>query len=250
MKSLYLLTLILAFNVFAIAQQKELITENKVLKIEKINDRFEVNIKSTKKQFKNLKFVKQIAYCYQVLDENNTLFYIDQKGNIQQEVNDFFGVCGNVPHYTLTIQEEVDEFLIYRDETFYDSEDVFPAEIIKRIPKKYVDQLLFINGQTTFNYTDNFISRGCPDHVGPTSLIFKKGTMFGLIDDPTVFYDEILTEPNGSCLLKTRKGNLYGYYGIIAPQFNAVENFKYYLAKVTLKSGESAYIDTEGTIYQ
>jgi len=208
--------------------------------------KFSIQNLSTDEQIENLKFVKQIAYHFQVLDENNNIYYLNANGEKLAEVEDFYGVCGTVPHYELTVKENKRNFEVFEDETFYDAGNKIPAKKVYEFDKKNVDSVLFINGSDGMIFTSNFsVGIGSTD---PTMVLLVKDGQYFTMDTPTDTYDSI-DFSNYHHSLKTMKDDLYGLLGIIEPKYKNIEVFEYYLAKATTTDGSTVFIDLEGNEY-
>lgn len=211
-----------------------------------LNNTFSVANLQKKDTIRNLKFAKRIFSKIQILDAQNNMYYIDELGERKEAVKDFIGVCGTVPHYELFVKDLLISYVVFKDETFYDSGNMIPAGIHKTIAKRGIDEVLFINGKNEFKYTANF-GVGV-SVISPETIIFKKGEKFAFADEPDILYDQIsFNEFHPS--LKTEKNGLLGYYQIIDPIFKEVEAFEYYLAKFTLPSGKKGFLDIDGNLY-
>jgi hypothetical protein len=240
MKTLHLL--ILLFIIFPVLGQND----SKIV-VKKTSKTFCILDEKGKRKISNLKFVKRISQYYQVLDKNNKIFYINDAFERKDSVEDFRGVCGTVPHYTLRIKETDSFFLIYSDETFYDYGNLIPEEILTKIPKTQADKVLFINGLDSFKYTSNFTYLN--PIIDPTTLILVKSNKYSFNNKPKEFYDSICFDDWYFPSLKTVKNGYYGYYNICPAQYKWIGRYRYHLAKVQLKSGKYGYIDDEGKLY-
>ncbi len=200
------------------------------------------------KEITDLRFVKRYFRYYQTINEKNEIQYLDDSLNVFNEVEDFFWTCGTVPHYTMTIISEGKFFVVYSDETFFDMNNDEPAKEIARISMDNIDALMFINGETTFNYTTNF-GVGQENRLEPETLIAKKGEKYHFHGAPQVEYDEIFFT-KFSPSLTTRNGRLYGLHNIIEPTITELGEFTYFLAPVTFPSGEKAILDVFGKVYR
>ncbi len=74
--------------------------------------------KNNKIKFKKLKFVLKVWEYLQVLDQSNTIFYIDSNGNKREKTNIIMDVCGTVAHFTCAIKEQDDMYIITKNEYF------------------------------------------------------------------------------------------------------------------------------------
>lgn len=196
--------------------------------------------------YKHLKFVQPISRTIQVLDKKNNVFFIDEDGNKQLEVEDYFMVCGTVPHYQLSVQKNTDAFEIYEDETFYDHGNKIPAEITKSIDISVADSVVFINGKSTFFFTSNF-SVGI-GNVNPRTVFFIKDGKYATSENPDIHYDQIDFSNHHRYLLTQRDG-LWGILEVVEPKYLKIEKFNYYLAQATKENGKVIYIDINGNEY-
>lgn len=197
--------------------------------------------------YDQLSFAKRINSYFQILDENNQIFYIGEDGDKKGEVEDYMGYCGTVPHFTFSIKNTGTHFEIYEDETFYDSKDQIPAHKTRIINTQNADSVLFINGKTQFNFTANFGLGITTTNTG--MLILAKNGKFFLKDSPELKFDSIdFTNYHHS--LKTKSNDLYGILGVVEPKYKRIEDFIYYLAEAETVNGETVYIDIEGNEYK
>lgn len=196
----------------------------------------------------DLKFINRIGLNFQVLDNNNKIYYLNENLEKSDSFNNFLALCGTVPHYELTVKSDGENFLIMEDETFYDHMNKNPTEEIARVTKAQADKVLFINGSDKFNFTENFgIGEGTT--IDPRTIILCKNGKYSFLKQPGQNYDTIyFSESSGS--LKTQKKNLYGYYGIVEPKYISISDFKYFLAAVTFENGKTGYIDYLGNEYR
>lgn len=248
MKNFAVLFIFFQFFSVVYAQKKDsivYISEYMTIIKHSTSNRFTINSKTTK--LENVKFVQQIHENFQVLDDQNSIFYVNPIGEINENNREFYGLCGTVPHYTLSILEKNDVFEIYKDETFYDRGNQIPAKKIRAIPKTMADEVLFINGQKTFNFSENFgvISIG---KTNPKTIIIKKDSHFATYENPKLTYDEI-DFTNYENLLVTKKGNLYGILGYFEPKYKSISKFNQYLAEAILPNGTKIFIDIKGNEY-
>jgi hypothetical protein len=237
------------FSTNGFSQTKDsLLSDSKLFSIlqNRETSRFTLLNKKTNEKLENLNFVKQIAYYYQVLDQNNNLFYIGDDWVKEPKVKDFFGVCGTVQVYELVAKSKKANFEIYEDETFYDvGNKILPALQFK-VLKKYTDRILFINGKSEFVFDANFAG-GC-GNVDPRTVILTKNGKYFTYKNPKFKYDKI-DFSNFYVCLKTKRKNLYGMLGVIEPKYKSIEKFEYYLAKSVTAKNETIYIDLEGNEY-
>ncbi len=197
-------------------------------------------------QLDHLKFVKRVARYFQVLDQYNTVYFINEDWDIKKIVEDYEFLCGTVPHYFLYTEVEGDHFIVFEDETFYDYGNQIPAKPIHKIPKNEADEVLFINGKNTFRFDENFGTT--IGNTNPKMIIIKKDNQYFTLDDPSLIYDHIDFTNHWHSLM-TQKEGLYGILGSIKPQYKTISKFNYHLAKVTLVNGDKKFIDLEGNEY-
>lgn len=210
------------------------------------NGTFYIKNKTGRTVYKNLKFVRPIHQNWQVIDQYNKSFYIDEKGKKQQKFKNFFGLCGTVPHYELTIEETDDAFVVWNDEVFYDYGNKIPATREAIIAKDVADKVFFINGTTSFEFTANY-GFGNMVNPPPTTLIIEKNQQFSIFNDPTATSYDAITLERG--ILKTQKNGLVGVYGVCSPKYKSIGGFQHYLAVVELPNGKKGYIDNTGKEY-
>ena len=198
------------------------------------------------KTYENLKFAKLVYQYIQVLDADNHLFYVGKDGEEYKKVDDFIGVCGTVPHYTLTVQKTATHLIVYEDEIGYDSGNQIPPTKVDSVSLLEADSIVFINGKSGFKFDDNF-------DVGivltdPRDIILMKDGKYFTRDSPELKYDNIIFSNYYHSLI-TQVGNLYGVLGVVEPKYQQIAKFEYYLAKAITQSGKEVYIDIEGNEY-
>lgn len=208
---------------------------------------FQITNRLTKESLKNLKFVKRIGADFQVLGEDKKIFYLNENWRISDEVNNRFGLCGTVPHYTMTVSENKDSLFVYKNETFYDYGDVIPAERIFEISKKDADSIVFINGLDKFDFTANFNAFG-EALSNPNNFFLVKDGKYFEADNPQEVYDR-LDFSNHYSFIKTVKDGLYGILGVTAPKYLEVSEFNGHLAQAILSDGRVIYVDKMGEEY-
>ena len=249
MKTIIFSLLFTIISVNALGQSKDsVIYESETLLLVKKNSsKYKLTNKKTSDSYDSLKFVKRINSYFQILDNNNKVFYLAEDWEREDEVNDYFQVCGTVPHFTLTVKSNDNYFEILEDETFYDHNNETPAEIKFKIDGEKTSSVIFINGKTNFQFTSNFnVGIGITD---PRMLIHIKDGLYFISDNPELTYDSI-EFTNYQHSLKTMKNNLYGLLGVIEPQYKRIDKFNYYLAKAETIDGKVLYIDIEGNKYK
>ncbi|MCB9261770.1 MAG: hypothetical protein H6607_05285 [Flavobacteriales bacterium] len=196
--------------------------------------------------YENLKFARLYSRCFQVLDENNRIFYVSVLNGAKSKDPDFIGICGTVPHYTLSIKHSGSCFTVFEDETYHDYQNKIPPEKKRQICDKDVDSVLFINGRTEFKFDSNF-EIGIKN-VDPQTLILVKDGVYYFEDSINIGYDSINFN-DYSPTLKTFKNGLCGLHGIIEPKYIRIGVFKTYLAEAETIDGRTIYIDIEGNEY-
>lgn len=208
-------------------------------------DKYIIQTNSGKVLYDNLKYFGNALQYWQVLDEKNQLFYLNQNIEKSEITDNFLGVCGTVPNYSLWIEEEEYDFIVMKDETFYDSGNQIPAEEYIRISKSKVDEICFINGKTKFSYDGNY---GIGSVVtSPELIIYKKNEKYGIWQDETkTLYDQILFENLNLKLILNQKE---GYYGLTAVKYQKIQPFIYNLAQFITPTGKTGYVDINGNEY-
>lgn len=249
MKKLSILFLMLGLTITIQAQIKDsVIYDSQEILIKKAFDSEKITItnKQTNEQLSDIKFAKRIYNYIQVLDADNNMFFLNDNWEKKETVRDYIGVCGTVPHYTLSNKKEDKELSVYKNETFYDYGDVVPAQKIDAIPHSLADSILFINGKEEFSYTSNFVySIGI---INPETLILKKDGKYFVNGNQQEGYDAI-DFSNYYHSLKTKRGEFYGILGLVEPKYKDIAAFDYYLAKASTEKGLEVYIDIEGNEY-
>ena len=250
LKFISILSLLFFWTINTTAQNyDELVYESATLLITK-NDKtnhFQITNRLTKETLQNLKFVKRIGEDFQVLGEDKKIFYINENWRISEEANNRFGLCGTVPHYTMTVSENKDSLFVYQNETFYDYGDEIPAERIFEISKKEADSIVFINGQNKFNFTANFNVMG-EGLSNPNDIFLVKDGKYFQADNPQEVFDGLDFSSYYS-FVKTIKDGRYGILGVTAPKYLGISDFNGYLAQATLSDGSVVYIDKVGEEY-
>lgn len=182
----------------------------------------------------------------QVLDSKGEIFYLDETGKKLENARVLLGLCGTVPHYTLTIKKEVDSFYVYEDETFYDSGNKIPAEKIITIPTSDADALYFVNMEESFSFTQNY---GLGDFKSyPRSVAFKKGDLYGIWGHDAIAQYDSIKSLDG--LWMAEKEGLYCYPEISkAAKYTHLAPFQNHLAAFELPDGQKGFIDKRGKEY-
>lgn len=252
MKTLILSILLCALSSNLFGQSADsIISQSESIVLLKNTDsgRFTLIHKKRNQKLENLKFAKRIFRYFQVLDATNNMFYIGDDWEKKETVEDFIGVCGTVPHFSLTVQTRGAYFEILEDETFYDRNNV-PAEVKFKVNKHEADSVVFINGKNSFSFDSNF-GIGFPT-INPRTLILIKNGKYFTRDHPHLKYDSIgfmSSYYDHKPSLSTMKNNLYGLLGIVEPKYKRIEAFRHYLAEAETVDGTLVFIDAEGNEY-
>lgn len=133
-KILMMIGFILSLSI--VSAKDSLVYDLGEFKVYKNERSFSVKSNSGKILHKNLKYFGNALRYWQVLDENNEMFYLNDQMKESKIEDNFLGLCGTVPHYTLKIKSNKNEFIVMEDETFYDYGNEIPAEEKFRISKK------------------------------------------------------------------------------------------------------------------
>lgn len=209
---------------------------------------FQIDRKKDKLSFANLKYVENVGDSYQVIDANNEIFLLDAASlEKKDKARPLYWVCGTVPHYTLAVEEQKKDFVITKDETFYDFGNQTPAEEFVKISKDKADEILFINGKNTFDFSSNF-SYGTKIIDPQTIILVKDGkyTIFG--EEEERQYDSI-DFTGFSPTLKYSSNDLFGFLNITGAKYTEVSDFQNNLARVTTVDGQKIIIDIKGNEY-
>ncbi len=206
---------------------------------------FRIENNSGKILYNHLKYVGPAIRFWQILDDKNRIFYLDQEMKITEPENNFFGLCGTVPHYELKVQSNKKEFLIMEDETFYDYGNEIPAEIKFRISKQDADEVYFINGKKEFNYDGNYGIGSLK--AQPDLVIYRKNGKFGIWQDESkTLYDYIEFEDLN---LKLYQNGKVGYHGLTEVKYKEIQPFIYNLAGIKTAEGKTGFVDMQGKEY-
>lgn len=193
---------------------------------------------------KDLLFAKKLNAALQLLSEEGEIVYYDFEGKRLEEHRGFLGVCGTVPHYTLSILENEAAYVVQEIETFYTPIEEQKNEPINTIWKASADSICFLNKRREFQFTSNF---GIFSDLSPnprTIVYYKDGKL--KFSESAQCYDDFWLDAE---VLYVRNGKAIGIHPILEPQFSRIEKFEGALAKVVLMNGKEAFIDTEGNIY-
>lgn len=242
--SLFLLTQYQAF-----AQKAPSVPSNNTIEEikMKLSKRYQ---KSGKVAFDSILYVGKLPNnMYQALTNRGDVLYFDYrlKEKRVEDVHDRYGLCGTVPHYSLSVKEGQDSLYAMIDETFYDSGNKTAAEAFMAVSKKKADQLVFQNGKSIFNYTANY-SYGRNNQIAAQTILFIKNGKYGVLGiDEEATFDRIQLQ--GGLLFAELDGK-YGYIGIQeTPKYSKLGAFVYNLAAFELEDGRKGYVDIDGVEY-
>ena len=196
--------------------------------------------------YKDLKFVAIVFEYLQVLDSKNNLSYIDQDGKKSTKTNIELGLCGTVANYILEIVEKDDEYIITKNENFYDYGDKIAPEVIKRINKKGITAIYFGNKEKQISYDENSFVFSYTN-VYPEVVFIEKGIKQGLLIDDTILYYDRASYQDG--IIKIEDNELVGYYNITTVKYKSLEPYVYRLAKFTMANEKSGFVDVDGREY-
>ena len=180
----------------------------------------------------------------QVLTAEGEVYFLNHEG--EKVDQPFIGVCGTVPHYELTIESLASEFVLYSDETFYDSGNEITPEVMIRISKEKADSVKWLNKQTRFIYTSNS-TIGVFNGVAPdTYFIYKDGKVKISSDQSGTWYDNAVAD---RFQIVVEKDGKKGVFGISDLLFSDIQPFNYYLARYTDLEGNQGYLITDGQVF-
>lgn len=192
----------------------------------------------------DIKFQANVFGQQQVLTAKNEIIYHDYLGEVVDLP--FLGFCGTVPHYELTIEDLENEFVLYKDETFFDIGNEITPEVLARLPKEKVDSVSWLNGQHHFLYNTNS-TIGVFGGVEPDSYFIYKDGMVKVSSDLTnTWYDGATAIK--FCVFTEKEGKL-GVLNVIDPQFLSLGAFTYHLARYKDLQGKEGYLSAEGELF-
>ncbi|MFD1553057.1 hypothetical protein DNU06_12065 [Putridiphycobacter roseus] len=210
------------------------------------NKKYSIHDAEQHEKFTQLKHVTLLYPNLQVITAKNELLYLDTDLKKVAVLDDpFYGVCGTVPHYALTIEKSANGFDILEDETFYDQNNE-PPVIKKSIPFSKADQVTFINQLTSYLFTANY---GYGDYwiPDPRTVIYQQGKYTYILDDPeNMAYDKVSLKDGK---LMVEKDGLIGIYGYTAVMFKSIEAYSYDIATVTMPNGKKGFVNLKGTLF-
>lgn len=217
----------------------------KVFKTLKSNT-FKIKNNDGKVIFRNLKFIEHLGEYLQVLDKNNTHFYINSKGKKKKKVYINLELCGTVPNYVYQIKEKNNKYYLTENENFYDYEDKIPPKIIDSIKTKGIDKINFPNNEKKIEFDENTFVFNYTK-VFPNAIIIQKGKQQGILyKNDLKFFDKVIYD---SGLLKVQINNEFGYYGITEVKYKELEPFVFGLAKFKTTDDRIGYVDSIGKEY-
>ncbi len=195
--------------------------------------------------YNNLKFIEILGTSLQVLDKNNTIYYIDLNGKKETEPNIDLGVCGLVPYHIYEISKQNGKHILTHNESYNRNDNTNPIAI-DSIKANEVDEIYFWNkkkrieidgNEFVFSYTKVF----------PYALIVKKDNKLGILfKNKLSFYDEVIYD---SGLLKVLINGECGYYGITKVKYKKLGSYNFGLAKFKTIDGKNGYVDRNGNEY-
>ncbi len=248
MKYLFLLTLLSSLN--QIFSQNKIDTvaseKNFIVILDSVNNKYSILplTESDHKPLTNLLFVKKRFQYYQVLDQKRNMFFISSNWEILNDVKDYYWVCGTVRRTTLKLIESKSKIKVI--EQYTDPGDKNSTrKTIDEINKNKVDEILFINGKSEFDYTGNFTYTH--EGVTPNLVILKKDGKFRVNGNKTE-YDNLHFDTS-NFITVTQTGNLYGILNTSEPKYLTIPKFKYFLAEITKQDGSIVFIDIYGNEY-
>ncbi len=194
--------------------------------------------------FAGFKFIHDVQGNFQVLSLSNEIEYYSAEFEKLEKMNMRFGFCGTVPHYTLEIERQGKQFVVYSDETFYDAGNKIPREETDKISARKYDDVIFSNGKKRFDYTSNYGLGGSPTSA-PGILLVKKGRQYQVYGDDVWFDSYSLKD--GQLFLK--KDKLYGIYERTLIKYSQLEPYVFGLARFELPDGRAGYVDLNGVEY-
>ena len=244
----------------AIFMQNDKFAENMIIK--KNDGTYSILNKEGNERFSDLRFAKSISWEFaQLLDQTNNVILLNGDLKRVEKAKTMFGFCGTVPHYTMAIVEEGNDFIITSDETFFDHDQKEPAKEIWRFSKEIVDHLEFISGSQEFRYDSNF-GIGEAIQVEPRTILANKNGKWAIptysqeysdeqfkefyAKELSFIYDSVFLHSN---VIKTQLDGLFGYHGISAPKYTVLQSFDHHLARFDLPNGQTGFIDTNGNEY-
>ena len=201
--------------------------------------------------YDNLKFAREIMKKYQVLDDQNKMFYIDESLVKSDNTHIIYSICGNYDTYTVNIEEDENYFVAAQtsiDKRYEDSTIVYKFTF-DSIPKTLVDSAFFLNKKMEFTYDKGiyYFGRNDKNRINYKRIIVKKEDKYGFWDNHEV--TELFDEITMSSYFKLKKIGLWGYESITDIQYTVLEDFEYYLARFKYKDGRTGFIDKEGKEY-
>ncbi|MBO0321665.1 hypothetical protein J0X14_05110 [Muricauda sp. CAU 1633] len=218
--------------------------------IEKDSNAYRISHKENGKRFENLNFARIIVHYFQILDNENNMFYLDQDLNVLDDITETIDGCGIYSRYRRSVEPTRKKFVIKELEEFHTAhpEVTTTTSTLEEIPKSMADKVYFINGEDNLYIEDSFCS--AVNGVSPKMLILEKKGKYFTLENPNTTYDSI-SFVNYCRPLKTKINDLYGLLGhtCVQPKYKHISDFDFFLAKAELPNNETVYIDIDGNEY-
>jgi hypothetical protein len=240
-KQITYLILILINSFKSYAQEKLHITLS-TLKVYENSENHTFKIKSNNKiVYDKLNFVALAERSLQVLNENNELFYVNDKLEVVSYPEKFENLyCGTVDNFSAKIIEKNDYYLIERTTDPIDSRAVIKKEITDTISKINIKDICFLTKEKSVRYDENFF-------FPETLIIETKDNKIGVRTNClTTYYDDV--DFSNPLCIKVRKKNLWGYENTEI-KYKKLNKFVYNLARFELENGQKGFIDKKGNEY-
>lgn len=192
-------------------------------------------------KLENLYFFSRIQGGFQALNKDNEIIYYNLK--LEKSIDtilkpEFYGVCGNVPCWKLTIEERKNDYVIKKKAGHSGSYDAKWANIDSISKNNNIIDVNFLNKTKELQYDGNFIS--------PETILIKYDKGFGIRTNyKTYSFDTIDT----SSSIKVGCNQHFGYFEISEIKYKRLDSFKYNLAYFELDNGKKGYIDRLGNEY-
>ncbi|NND77218.1 MAG: hypothetical protein HKN39_03470 [Flavobacteriales bacterium] len=243
-----------------IFSQEDLFDGNKIVR--SADDTYSIHDKNGNLRFSDLRFAKSISWEFaQILDQQGKIKLLNGELEQVEKAETPYGFCGTVPHYTMAIIEDGNDWVITADETFFDHDQKIPPKEIGRYSKENVDHLEFISGTHEFRYDSNF-GIGATIPLEPRTVLARKNDKWAIPNYSREYSDEQFKEFHSNELsfifdsvsilsnaIQTKIGDLYGYHGICTPKYTVLSPFDHHLARFELPNGLTGFISTDGIEY-
>jgi hypothetical protein len=227
-------------------------------------------VKDEKIIYEDLKFVKVLdagagetnEYSLQILDEKNHRRTIRFNSNVTTFPK--YG-CGTaavmaMTSYDFSSDKKENSFNVFISRVQGFDSDPQKRLVLLENDSEKIDELLFFNLKTRYRFGDDSgVRERCVD------IFFKKDKKYGIAGKIKIVeekkktkysfersatfntFDEV-TSLNGVFLL-VQKNSLVGYYGVTKIKYSSLEPYVHGLARFTLPSGKSGFIDGMGREY-